>query len=74
MAEAIRTVPPPADGRIETGALQFGDDWPGIFIRGDNAMFMAGSLRSADPVILALAAERVAKLLDRCNLLRRNDG
>lgn len=24
-------------GRIETGVVQFGDDWPGIFIRGDNA-------------------------------------
>jgi hypothetical protein len=23
--------------RVETGALQFGDDWPGLFIRGDNA-------------------------------------
>ena len=21
--------------RIETGAVQFGDDWPGLFIRGD---------------------------------------
>lgn len=24
--------------RIETGKVQFGDDWSGIFIRGDNAM------------------------------------
>ncbi len=23
--------------RVETGPIQFGDDWPGIFIRGDNA-------------------------------------
>jgi hypothetical protein len=23
--------------RVETGAVQFGDDWPGLFIRGDNA-------------------------------------
>lgn len=21
--------------RVETGAVQFGDDWPGLFIRGD---------------------------------------
>lgn len=27
--------------RPETGAMQFGDDWPGIFIRGDNALFYA---------------------------------
>ncbi len=24
--------------RLETGPLQDGDDWPGIFIRGDNAL------------------------------------
>lgn len=24
--------------RIETGIVQFGDDWPGIFIRGDSAL------------------------------------
>jgi hypothetical protein len=23
--------------RVETGPVQFGDDWPGLFIRGDNA-------------------------------------
>lgn len=25
------------DPRPETGPMQFGDDWPGVFIRGDNA-------------------------------------
>lgn len=24
--------------RVETGAVQFGDDWPGYFIRGDDAL------------------------------------
>ena len=24
--------------RPETGPMQFGNDWPGIFIRGDNAL------------------------------------
>jgi hypothetical protein len=24
--------------RIETGPLQIDDDWPGVFIRGDNAL------------------------------------
>ncbi len=28
---------PAVDERVETGVTQFGDDWPGIFIRGDNA-------------------------------------
>lgn len=26
--------------RVETGAVQFGDDWPGLFIRGDDAAYM----------------------------------
>jgi hypothetical protein len=29
------------EGRIETGPLQINDDWPGTFIRGDNAAYYA---------------------------------
>ena len=31
--------------RIETGPVQFGDDWPGTFIRGDNAAYYAMLLK-----------------------------
>lgn len=31
--------------RVETGAVQFGDDWPGVFIRGDNAGYFALCLK-----------------------------
>ena len=35
----VRKLPAPeSGGRVETGPTQFGDDWPGIFIRGDNAL------------------------------------
>jgi hypothetical protein len=27
--------------RVESGALQFGDDWPGLFLRGDDAICTA---------------------------------
>ncbi len=33
-----RLAAPPRLPRVETGAVQFGDDWPGLFIRGDNAL------------------------------------
>jgi hypothetical protein len=33
--------------RIETGPVQFGDDWPGVFIRGDNALWFAKCLEIA---------------------------
>lgn len=29
---------PNAEPRVETGPVAFGDDWPGVFIRGDNAL------------------------------------
>lgn len=38
MAET-RLFPAPADGRrVESGVVQFGEDWPGYFMRGDDAM------------------------------------
>jgi hypothetical protein len=33
-----------AEPRIETGPIRFGDDWPGLFIRGDNAYALAHSI------------------------------
>lgn len=44
---------PAASPRVETGPVQFGDDWPGAFIRGDNAMYYAMTLREIldDPEI-----------------------
>ncbi len=31
--------------RAETGPMRFGDDWNGVFIRGDNALMFAMALR-----------------------------
>lgn len=42
----IRQLPQQAE-RVETGSVQFGDDWPGVFIRGDNAGYYALILKSA---------------------------
>ena len=30
--------------RVETGPVQFNDDWPGVFIRGDNAHAYANAV------------------------------
>jgi len=32
---------PKQEERVETGTIQFGDDWPGVFIRGDSCMHYA---------------------------------
>lgn len=34
------------DNRVETGAVQFNDDWPGVFIRGDVAGYYGMTLSS----------------------------
>ena len=44
MSDTIRVLP--HDGpRVESGPVQFGDDWPGVFLRGDNALGYARALR-----------------------------
>jgi hypothetical protein len=60
--------------RIETGPIQFGDDWPGVFIRGDNAFGYAMALRSVianalhsklDPIAI-LQLKGLAETLEGC--------
>lgn len=42
----ITQIPLPGDaGQTPTGALQFEDDWPGMFIRGDSAFFVMTAIR-----------------------------
>lgn len=31
--------------RVETGAVQFNDDWPGLFIRGDDSFSLISAFR-----------------------------
>lgn len=75
----LQTVPPLSDGRPETGPMQFGDDWPGVFIRGDNAFGYAVSLATLltafddgapanDMWIQASAAKGLLKLLRSCDV------
>lgn len=43
----LTKVPALPNGRPETGPMQFGDDWPGVFIRGDNALYDSYMLNEA---------------------------
>lgn len=71
-----------ADGenRVETGPLQFNDDWPGIFIRGDVAYGYAAALHAYlnDPnpsenmrKINESIIENFARLLVSCDVHQR---
>lgn len=44
----IRRIPFVAE-RLETGPHQFGNDWAGVFIRGDDALAWAGLLEAKIP-------------------------
>lgn len=45
MANILILSKPENLSRVESGPVQFGDDWPGVFIRGDNALTFAHMLR-----------------------------
>lgn len=50
--KSVQRLPPPLDlPRVETGPVQFGDDWPGMFIRGDDCMGMAAAVRNLMEVL-----------------------
>lgn len=50
--------------RVETGVVQFGNDWPGVFIRGDNGAGYALALESVKPEnpIVAMQLKELAAL------------
>lgn len=61
----ITKIPMPENiERIETGSLQFGDDWAGVFIRGDNAVDYANILNEIE-----LKAKNI-NVINRVNLIR----
>jgi hypothetical protein len=37
--------------RVETGAVQFGKDWPGLFVRGDQALHLAWCIGALEPIL-----------------------
>jgi hypothetical protein len=59
-------------GRVETGALQINDDWPGIFIRGDDAFHFAyhleAILKNPDDFIAKTTVQQLADLFNSCIL------
>lgn len=60
------------NGRVETGLIQFNDDWPGVFIRGDHALAYAADLRSIESLIrdqwpiTAMRLRNLAEILSSC--------
>lgn len=56
--------------RAETGYMQFGNDWRGVFIRGDEAGYLAMVLRSCGIKFEAIRQAEIdglAKMLEGSN-------
>lgn len=58
--------------RVETGPVQFGDDWPGYFIRGDNAFVLYMTINSIlgfkEDSLLQMQLRAFANDLLSCNV------
>jgi hypothetical protein len=42
---------PGGSGLAQSGAIQFQDDWPGLFLRGDTAVGLAVSIRHLEKAL-----------------------
>ena len=74
---------PEQSTRVECGPIAFGDDWPGVFFRGDTAAFYAMYLRALleempeqEPELFRSFIARqtmiaLANALESCDLTRR---
>ena len=68
----ITQVPVPGNsGQTPTGAMQFQDDWPGLFVRGDDAFMLLAAIEQLQErlaghsdVVVASALQRLARYAD----------
>lgn len=69
---------PAVEQRVETGPIQFGDDWPGTFIRGDNAAHYAWALEAyldgQGDVFTKMVVQNLLSVLRSSNLMLRASG
>jgi hypothetical protein len=63
---------PGGSGAAPTGAVQFRDDWPGLFVRGDDAIALLREFREIQRTLeahrlpyLAMKLEEIAGTIER---------
>lgn len=73
MSEVTCVPMPEGLTRVETGPLQFGDDWAGYFLRGDSAIGLAGEAVLLDWLVEhpELCARMAVELTSLAKRLRR---
>ncbi len=72
MSKRITQIPfPGSSGQTPTGSLQFQNDWPGLFLRGDDAISLHSSIRTLEQrlashsdTVVASALHKLKKIAD----------
>lgn len=82
MSKNVLQIPlPGGSGLARTGAVQFQDDWPGLFIRGDDAMELLHEIREVqqalhehdvDVPIMKSKLDEIARIIER-DVIWRSD-
>ncbi len=81
MPQKITQIPfPGGSGATPTGAMQFQDDWPGLFLRGDAAISLHSNIIALeqklaghpDPLIgvILLQMRHIAEVIERDVIVR----
>ena len=59
------------DERVETGGIKFGEDWPGLFVRGDEAMGIVVAVKYLSNFFEAIPREEYNKNENLLELLSK---
>jgi len=66
MAIKPQQIPLPGGSGVAcTGPVQFQNDWPGLFVRGDHAMIITGAIRHLQKHLANETDEEVLESLER---------
>lgn len=59
----------PGMERVESGAVQFNDDWPGLFIRGDRCIDLYNRLEYAKNVLMDISSNDITHALSLAGIV-----
>ncbi len=77
--QRITQIPlPGSSGRTPTGAIQFQDDWPGLFVRGDDAIGLLFGVRQLERILgekyneyLPQSLKRIVEIIEGDVIVRK---
>jgi hypothetical protein len=77
MEKRITQIPfPGGSGAVPTGAIQFQNDWPGLFVRGDDANSLAFAIEQLQERIAdhpdSVVASSLIRLRRYAEIIRRD--